>query len=537
MSIQKKSRLQFWFFNSLPLLLFSVVGLIAMLNHAMWRDEMQAWLIAKDSETWHIFLENMAPEGHPMLWHILLIFIHKVANNPISMQLFHWSLASLSLFIFWSKSPFSYLHKLLFTFGYFPFYEYFVFSRNYVLVELFGFLCCSFYTLRRKSYLPLALCIGLLANCHAFSFLIAISLILALVIEWFTDKTQRNFYQARKIWQWDLILSCFCIIALITVSALSILQASDSTYLATNADPPTLLKFDIRHMLRVMGRILGGYTLLIPDSSKWLDLWVCSAISLGLVTATVNFLRNTKTALIFYLSSTITLAAFNYFVYLGGEKRHYGFYLLILVFALWLSLIEQKETRNKTRIAEGKSILDFIKIKPLWYRNLFTVFLVIHLIFGLSYFLLNFSHPLSASKATAEYIQDQNLQDNFIVASRDVNAAAISGYLDTEFYYPELQRKGSFAEWNNRVEVSQEETFKQVEQLLLSLNQQQKILLLLNYELEDLEWNEIKQSFNVSLEDSSLELMPIQKFEDANQAERARKERFYLYWAQIAIAD
>ena len=43
-----------------------------MMQHAMWRYEMQAWLLARDSQTLGDLFFNLRYEGHPALWHLLL---------------------------------------------------------------------------------------------------------------------------------------------------------------------------------------------------------------------------------------------------------------------------------------------------------------------------------------------------------------------------------------------------------------------------------------------------------------------------------
>lgn len=43
------------YFNLLLVISFAVITLIGILNHAMWRDEINGWLIARDSVSWKIF--------------------------------------------------------------------------------------------------------------------------------------------------------------------------------------------------------------------------------------------------------------------------------------------------------------------------------------------------------------------------------------------------------------------------------------------------------------------------------------------------
>ena len=92
------------------------------------------------------------------------------------MQLMHWFLGSSAILIFWRFSPFNITTKALFTFGYFPFWEYFFVCRHYVIAELIIFIFCSIYHLKEKTYIPFALCIGLLANTQALSWSLAFAI-------------------------------------------------------------------------------------------------------------------------------------------------------------------------------------------------------------------------------------------------------------------------------------------------------------------------------------------------------------------------
>ena len=127
--------------------LFIIIGLFGAFNHALWRDEMQGWLVAWQSDNLIDLWKNNAPSGHPVLWSLLIYFSKNITGTPISMQLMHWFLGSSAIVIFWRFSPFNLITKALFTFGYFPFWEYFFVCRHYVIAELIIFIFCSIYFL------------------------------------------------------------------------------------------------------------------------------------------------------------------------------------------------------------------------------------------------------------------------------------------------------------------------------------------------------------------------------------------------------
>lgn len=60
---------------------YFLVGLFAAFHHEMWRDEIQAWLLARDSTGVFDLLRHMKYEGHPALWHLLLIPITRLTKG------------------------------------------------------------------------------------------------------------------------------------------------------------------------------------------------------------------------------------------------------------------------------------------------------------------------------------------------------------------------------------------------------------------------------------------------------------------------
>ena len=50
---------------------FLIIGAVIAWHHEMWRDEMQAWLIARDAPSViELFKILKRYEGHPSVWHL-----------------------------------------------------------------------------------------------------------------------------------------------------------------------------------------------------------------------------------------------------------------------------------------------------------------------------------------------------------------------------------------------------------------------------------------------------------------------------------
>ena len=512
---QKKLPIENIYQILLPII-FIVIGLFAAFNHALWRDEMQGWLVAWQSDNLIDLWKNNAPSGHPILWSLVIYFSKNITGTPLSMQLIHWFLGSLAIYIFWRYSPFNLLTKGLFTFGYFPFWEYFFICRHYVIAELIVFVFCAIYHLKSKTYIPFAFCIGLLANTQALSWSLAFAISVTLLFDWIINSNQRKSYMKNKNWIYDLVISFTVSISLLLFGAFSLFQVKDSIQSLSNF-------VDLRHFLRVFGQVFGGYVLVIPDSSRFLDLGVCALITIILLTSTITFIKSYRPATIFFSSGALFLFFFNYFLYLGVGSRHYGYYFLLLISAVWLSLSNQEKETSSPKITNQNI---FCKGNLFYFPGILTICLTIHMVVGVHMAFNDFLVPYSSGKETAKYIKSRGWQDYPIFATRDVEVATVSGYLDREFYLPELKGFGSYAQWANRGKIDRSKTLEEVQVYLDKFPKVNKFLLLLSdgSSIKNLEPGEYLylNKFSV-LADSKFK----NSFIDS--------ERFSLYWVERNI--
>lgn len=73
-------------------IIYAACQIILAMAHEPWRDESQAWLIARDSDAWHAIVKVAREEGHPALWSLLLMPLAK-SGAP------YWSMRALSVAI------------------------------------------------------------------------------------------------------------------------------------------------------------------------------------------------------------------------------------------------------------------------------------------------------------------------------------------------------------------------------------------------------------------------------------------------------
>ncbi|MBW4623134.1 MAG: hypothetical protein KME17_27725 [Cyanosarcina radialis HA8281-LM2] len=460
-------------FNYLPILIFFLWGAIGIYRHAMWRDELNVWLISRNSFSIPELFQNMEYEGHPSLWYICLYLLKQLVDNPVAMQIFHLAIATANVYIFSRYSPFTRWQKTLFIFGYFPFYEYLTISRNYAIGLFFILLFCTLFALREKGYILLAIVLALMANTNAYCLFISLALGLALVVDRLISRKTNNIKSG------NIIASIAIFLTGIIAAVLTILPPSNST--SQGGTNLWYLYFDFTRLTQAIARIWNAYiVVLIPGDSQQLSLLFFSIVSLFLIAFVSTIFIKKPVVLFFYLFATLEIVVFNYIKFLG-VFRHYGHHYIVLVVSLWLSSYYVDVNWLNQRIF--KTIGNWIKFVDRQKKIAIAIILSAQLAGGLVAFSRDVLVPYSAGRETANYIKSHDLGEMFVVGSRDINMATISGYLHRELYYPETQAMGSFTRFNNeRKEVDADTVLQQVSQLVRQKNTD--ILLILNYRLE-----------------------------------------------------
>jgi hypothetical protein len=415
-------------FAAVVTLAFVALGGIGLARHEMWRDEMQAWLIPAGSASLGELIHNLRYEGHPALWHVLLWIVTRVSMRPEAMQVLHLAISAAAVFVFARNAPFSRPVRALAVFGYFPLYEYTVISRNYGIGMLFLFAACALFPFRRRSYLPLAAVLALLANSNPFTWLVALAFAGMLVLEPLWDREVRSTLRPA-----DAALSLLLFGAASAMAAAQMIPPPDGGF-AT----PWFLELRPSRIFRVLSAVARAW-LPIPNptvATAWntnviwhLQNWVTALISLalmGIAVAMIGRGRRSRPALVFYLGGTAALLGFSYLKY-AGYLRHHGVHFLLLLACLWIA---RESNREKTR------------------DGLLTALLVIQVVAGVWVYGQDLVRPFSAAKATAEFLRDPRFAGMTLVGYRDSVSTPVTGYLGRPFYYLQSQSLGTYVLWN-----------------------------------------------------------------------------------------
>ena len=459
--------------------IFLLAGGFAALHHEMWRDEIQAWLLARDSASVLELFANMKYEGHPALWHLCLMPLSRITASPIIMQVFHLLIAATTVFLFTRFAPFNKIQKFLFSFGYFALYEYAIVARNYAIGVLLITIFCVLYKNRHRRFVWIGIVLFLLAHTSVHALIVTIAIGIALLCEYlyfYCCKEKELPENGQHIW------IGFVLIGLGILTAVLQLNPPSDTGFAVGWN----FKFTIQRLNNITKIITqalfplprasmgfwGSHLLNMYTIFQFIRLPLCYLIVFWCI---LRFIKR-PTALLIYLIATVGLLAFFYVKY-GGSMRHHGFLFFTFVLTSWIY-------HDCPKIN-----LPFDSVCVLAQRCfgiVFTCILIFHYLGGITAIAMDYRYIFSNGKRTAEYIKQQDMQEMLMVGDTDFAVSTVVGYLGKkEIYYPKGSRFGSFVRWDKdrTPGVSNAKIVEASE--LLSTQSAQDVLIIMNRALEE----------------------------------------------------
>ena len=435
--------------------LFLAIGAFTASHHEMWRDEIQAWLLARDSTSIFNLFANLKYEGHPGLWHLCLMPLSRITHSPVIMQIFHLLLTGATVYLFVRYAPFNWFQKLLFCFGYFVLYEYAIVARNYALGLLLITAFCVLYKARYKRFISVGCVLFLLAHTSVHALIVAIAIGIALCCEYvFGSRFLRPLNQElaaienkRHIW------IGFGLIGVgILTSVLQLNPPSDTGFAVAwhfNYDANrvnNIVKLISRAYLPIPKPVLGFWgSNLLTTYSFFQAIQVPLCYLLMLLSALLFFRR--PTALLTYLLSTFGLLTFFYIKY-QGSIRHHGFLFLAFLMCYWIYRESPAVSFSKAEQEGADSTVN--RVLNVAGTAVLTLLLICHAIGGVIAVRMEHRHVFSYGKLTAEYIKSQGMQGLPMIGNKDSAVSTVVGYLQEprQIYYPRSRRFGSFVRWD-----------------------------------------------------------------------------------------
>ena len=416
--------------------IYSLFTLALLLFHENWRDEAQAWLIARDCNILEFF-NVIKHEGHLILWYIVLLPFAKLGFPFVTINIISWLITCISAWLILDKAPFKFYKRVLLIFT-FPFlYLYPVVARCYCLIPLAIILMAIFYKERKEKPIRYLLSVVMLANTHVIMLGMVGIVLLEYLIEFIKDWKKHTQSENKKI------LECFIItIVLLVLSMLPLLgciTANKDVTVSTNILPK-------------LPETVFYYPFIIVLQTFRTSVEITTITGIVAITIMVLLFFEIKNRRLEYFKIFICIVwqcLIYSFVYESSYQRAASIIFIVLYYK-WVS--SEKERKHIINNFDKRAI------EICW-----VILAIINIYRGLLY-IKNYEVIYSCSNAyeMARYINN-NIEGNSVILNgpRVEFTSSVVAYAkkDIKFYYIGGKRYFSYAIWNdeNSIELKLED--------------------------------------------------------------------------------
>lgn len=419
----------------LAFVLYIAIIAIVMCFHEPWFDEAQSWLIARDSSLADIISVRPHYEGHPPFWNLLLAIAAK-NSIPYEFGIKGIQLVCASLLGAWLifKSPFksaSSLATFLIPFTYFACFQYGVTSRPYALLCLSLLVAAHYWNSadsKTSSACKLAISLMFMCLLSVYGIAFAAGFTIAWIWRVFSKDINKtlNFssilhaIKATIASNWARLIS-WGLIAIFGAANLALAWPAKNAFAtrATIDGNSTIAKcfaFIFVMPSESMFTSFYGDISMRRMTFDFLPITICTIFSLVIWAFAIKIAKRRKLLAVLVIPYLVlTIVAIRYFT-----LHHAGLIFVFLLSVLWISHIKEPLSNKDipaifVKVAPTK--FRFIKSKAFKINLLISIILAPSLIWNAFACVNDILFDYSPSRAVAQYISSNHLQNKRFVAS------------------------------------------------------------------------------------------------------------------------
>lgn len=419
----------------LAFVLYIAIIAIVMCFHEPWFDEAQSWLIARDSSLADIISVRPHYEGHPPFWNLLLAIAAK-NSVPYEFGIKGIQLVCASLLGAWLifKSPFksaSSLATFLIPFTYFACFQYGVTSRPYALLCLSLLVAAHYWNSadsKTSSAWKLAISLMFMCLLSVYGIAFAAGFTIAWIWRVFSKNISKtlNFssilhaIKATIASNWARLIS-WGLIAIFGAANLALAWPAKNAFAtrATIDGNSTIAKcfaFIFVMPSESMFTSFYGDISMRRMPFDFLPITICTIFSLVIWAFAIKIATRRKLLAVLVIPYLVlTIVAVRYFT-----LHHAGLIFVFLLSVLWISHIKEPLSSKDipaifVKVAPTK--FRFIKNKAFKINLLISIILAPSLIWNAFACVNDILFDYSPSRAVAQYISSNHLQNKRFVAS------------------------------------------------------------------------------------------------------------------------
>ncbi len=449
MAIPKPSRISEHTFIYSVLAVFFIIGLIGVLHHDMWRDELQIWLVGVSSHNVSDFIFSMKNETNPLGWYGFDFILSRFSLDPFIVQIFHLLFATGTVYLILKYAPFTRLQKFFVSFSYYLFFEYSIIARGYAMSVFFIFLFCVLYqqVKSKNRYLYLSLVLFFLANTTGHAVIMTLALLGMMITDYLfsEDNSIRKKYSFLQFGMGVVIalLGVYLSIKWITPSAGN--HYGNNWYTAIDAQRMERsfrtfwMSFIPIPQLSTM-HFWSSNMFYAPDTGPF-TFTVLRLLSICLIIYCLLFYSNKLSIAAFYFAGTAGVLLFHYtnsVIFSINAANHYGFIFITFIAAAWLAPFVKK---SKFGIPGLKSLRNKLKVEKN-FPYLVTALFAINMLAGIIAFGKSLAYNFTNIKLAGNYITSHHLDKLPETGFIDYAVSPISTWTKQPIYFPDRDTIG-----------------------------------------------------------------------------------------------
>ncbi|MBO5208320.1 MAG: hypothetical protein J6B68_03135 [Lachnospiraceae bacterium] len=331
------------------LIIYAMLHLLMAIVHEPWFDEAEAWQIARSASLQTLLTEVTHYEGHPPLWHLVLMPLAKGgAPYELTLTLVSLLFSGVAIWLILRFSPFPRIVRILIPFTYFFFYQYGVISRVYCMMMLEFVLLAMAYKHRNEKPGRYVGVMALLCVTSAYGIIFAGGIATVWLCEILREECKEQI-NCKKILQ-DKRLRYLAGLLLIAILVILQILPREDTYATQNImKHETAQEMYMNLFMKFLYMVLvlpadvtitnvADYSSMVQFSPEAL----LSGCIIGImIWAIIIYVGKKKHTLSLFLVPYSLFAIFGAVVYLS--LHHIGIGLLFMFFWIWVTMEKQEE--------------------------------------------------------------------------------------------------------------------------------------------------------------------------------------------------
>ena len=428
--------------NLVVMLCYSIITFIILLFHESWRDEAQAWLIARDLNIIDIFVQ-MEYEGHPVIWYLILAPFAKLGLPYIFVKIVSWLICNIAVWLILKKAPFNLILKILFIFSMPMIYLYPSISRSYCLIPLAITIVAIYFGQRHEKPIQYILSILFLANTHVIMYgMVGILLLLFYIEELIQNRKTNSKEQKKKVYISIIVIIVGLILTLMPILISMTTNTDVSLTSNTSIFENTKLKMENAYE-KIMTGCFGENELILKIVAIALIILLCYEIR-----------YHFKNALVIICTEGLQFLIYTY-VYMGSEQR-VSTLILLMMFIFWIQNDKKEKTvnmdKNEKELVNNQKYLKRQKRKEQLTNvaeYILVFVLIINIANGMDAVNKEIETTYSSSYETSEWIKNNLEDDSIFICTNMPLSSAIIPYIGKDvFWSPQTLDYFSFTSWD-----------------------------------------------------------------------------------------